>query len=187
MIGFLAALSLSVAAQDPIPMALTLAEVEALEQCIGAARDPIDCGIRDDVAERVACVEALPALEPTNTEKWVDGWRACEDDLACRWWEPASGTDTVLLLRACSAREWGILKSVTAEWLARIDPYITPDQRSELANLERAMVDSLEAQGSAPLTLDAGSWGAFTGARVGAWGSYYQGLVISLQTVSKGR
>jgi hypothetical protein len=160
--------------QDPIPMRVTQEEFRALESCVAAARDPLHCGIGDDVARATRCLNALPVPTPDTAEKWVHSRSVCIEDLPCQWWKPEPDQeDPILLLEACSTREWGVLKSLSAAWLEQLRPLISKTEFDQLLAFERQVVDRAAAAEAEERAAPTPRRGAIAGARTGAWGTYF--------------
>jgi hypothetical protein len=160
--------------QDPVPMRMTGEELLALEACVGNSRDPMGCGIAEDVVQVTACMEALPVPTAATANAWLVHRAACLEALPCHLWTPAADQDDAIrLMRACSVREWGVLKSVSARWLERLAALYPPEAFDEVARFETLSTQRMTEREAAALqdtsSDTASRAGVVAGIRIGGW------------------
>ncbi|MDP3658143.1 MAG: hypothetical protein Q8R45_14415 [Brevundimonas sp.] len=140
------------------------AEVGRLESCVYGGADMSKCGdFSDDVEALETC--AARADLSGGPEGFLDQWSECDVALPCEWEKPEPG-QTALVLRNCSARGVAASKVIAARWLAEIDGRLSAEDRALLAQMEKRMIEGLEAPTASddPLRASArwlGTWTAY--------------------------
>jgi hypothetical protein len=167
LIALTAAVLLSGQTSVPAPH-YAEADVARLEGCVFGGDDMGKCG---DFSDEVRALEACAARADLSGggEGFLDAWAECELVLPCNWEKPEPD-QADLVLRNCSARGVAVRKVIAARWLDQLDARLSPDDRTLLAQVEKAMLEGLELPASSddPLRASA-NWS-------GSWSSYLQFL-----------